>query len=66
MHSNITSGYFRIWVMAESTDNSGSPKVKNVCLISYSQCDVLCLPRAEFADIIVNAWHSHSRWRSTQ
>jgi hypothetical protein len=44
-------------VMAESTANSGTPKVKNVCLITYSQRDILHLPRAEFADIIVDAWH---------
>jgi hypothetical protein len=40
-HSNITSGYFRMRVTAESTANSGTPKVKDVCfIITYGQCDI--------------------------
>ena len=43
-------------VTAESTSNSGTPKVENVCfIITYSQCDISHLSRAEFADIIVDA-----------
>ena len=44
-------------VRAESTANSGTPKVKNVrFIITNSQCDISHLPRAEFADIIDDAW----------
>ena len=44
-------------VTAESTANSGIPKVNNVCfIINYSQCDISHLSRAEFADIIVDTW----------
>jgi hypothetical protein len=44
-------------VTAESTANLGTTKVKNVCfIITYSQCDISHLSRAEFADIIVDAW----------
>jgi hypothetical protein len=53
-------------VTAESTANSGTPKVKNVCfIITYGQCDISHLSRAEFADIIVDAWAGRSttsRW----
>jgi hypothetical protein len=42
-------------VRAESTANSGTPKVKNVCLITNSQFHISHLSRAEFADIIVDA-----------
>jgi hypothetical protein len=48
-------------VTAESTANSGIPKVKNVFfIISYGQCDISHLSRAEFADIIVDAWAGRS------
>jgi hypothetical protein len=48
-------------VSAESTANSGTPKVKNVCfVITYGQCDISRLSRAEFADIIVDAWVGRS------
>jgi hypothetical protein len=48
-------------VTAESTANSGTPKVKNVFfIIIYSQCDISRLSRAEFADIIVDAWVGRS------
>ena len=48
-------------VTAESTANSDTPKVKNVCfIITYSQCDISRLSRAEFADIIVDAWVGRS------
>jgi hypothetical protein len=44
-------------VTAESTANSGTPKVKDVFfIITYSQCDISRLSRAEFADIIVDVW----------
>ena len=44
-------------VRAESTANSGTPKVKNVLfVITNSQCDISHLSREEFADIIVDAW----------
>ena len=60
-HDNITSGYFRMRVMAESTANSGTPKVKNICfVITYGHCDISHLSRAEFADIIVDAWEGRS------
>ena len=40
-------------VTAESTAHSGTPKVNNVCfIITYSQCDISHLSRAEFADIL--------------
>jgi hypothetical protein len=48
-------------VTAESTANSGTPKVNNVCfIINYSQCDISHLSRAEFADIIVDTWVGRS------
>jgi hypothetical protein len=48
-------------VTAESTANLGTPKVKNVCfIITYGQCDISHLSRAEFADIIVDAWVGRS------
>ena len=56
-HSNITSGYFRMRVMAESTTNLGTPnlgtpKVTNICfIITYSQCDILRLSRAELLSL---------------
>ena len=44
-------------VTAESTANSGTPKVKNVCFVTtYGQRDISHLSRAEFSDIIVDAW----------
>ena len=43
-------------VRAESTANSGTPKVKRLIFITNSQCDISHLSRAEFADIIVEAW----------
>ena len=51
-------------VRAESTANSGTPKVKNVSfIITNSQCDISHLSRSEFADIIVDAWVRRStRW----
>ena len=54
--------------MAETTANSGLPKQRSVYLITYSQCarDSSQLSRAEFANIIVDAWHSRSRSRITQ
>jgi hypothetical protein len=48
-------------VRTETTANSGTPKVMNVCfIITYSQCDISHLSRAEFADIIVDAWVGRS------
>ena len=48
-------------VTTESTTNSGTPKVKNVCfVITYGQRDISHLSRAEFADIIVDAWVGRS------
>jgi hypothetical protein len=48
-------------VTTESTANSGTPKVKNVCfIIAYSQCDISHLSRAEFADITGEAWVGRS------
>jgi hypothetical protein len=48
-------------VTTESTASSGTPKVKNVCfIITYSQCDISHLSRAEFADIIFEAWVGRS------
>jgi hypothetical protein len=59
--SNTTSGYFRMRVTAESTANSGTPKVENVCfVITYGQYYILHLSRAEFGDIIVDAWVGRS------
>ena len=52
--------------MADSTSNSAIPKLRSVYLITYSQCDSSNLSRAGFADVIVNAWHSHSRSMITQ
>ena len=52
--------------MAESTANSGTPKLRSVYLITFSQCDSSHLSRAEFANIIVDAWHSRSRARICQ
>jgi hypothetical protein len=52
--------------MAESTANSGTPKLRSVYLITFSQCDSSHLSRAEFANIIVDAWHSRSRARMCQ
>ena len=43
-------------VTAESTANSGTPKLKNVCfIISNGHCDISHLSRTEFADIIIDA-----------
>jgi hypothetical protein len=48
-------------VTAKSTANSGTPKVKNVCfIITYIQCEISHRSRAEFADIIVEAWVGRS------
>jgi hypothetical protein len=49
-------------VTAESTANSGTPKeIKDVrFIITYGQCDISHLSRAEFADIIVDAWVGRS------
>jgi hypothetical protein len=48
-------------VTTESTANSGTPTVKDVCfIITYSRCDISHLSRAEFADIIVEAWVGRS------
>ena len=52
--------------MAETTANSGPPKQESVYLITYSQSDSSQLSRAEFANIIVDAWHLCSRSRMTQ
>ena len=52
--------------MAESTANSGTPKLRSVYLTTFSQCDSSHLSRAEFANIIVDAWHSRSRARICQ
>ena len=52
--------------MAQSAANSGDPKQRSVYLITYSQCDSSHLSRAQFADIIVDAWHSRSRSRILQ
>ena len=46
--------------MAELTANSRGPKQRSVYLITYSQCDSSHLSRTQFADIIVDAWHSIS------
>jgi hypothetical protein len=44
-------------VMAESTANSGTTKVKNIWfVITYGQCDISHLSRAELEDIVVDAW----------
>ena len=56
-------------VRAQSTAFSGTAKVKNNCfIITYSQCDISHLSRAEFADIIVGAWvgisEAHEKGRS--
>jgi hypothetical protein len=46
---------FQLYLI-ESTANLGTPKVKNVCfVITYGQCDISHLFRAEFADIIADA-----------
>lgn len=52
--------------MAELTANSGGPKQRSVYLITYSQCGSSHLSRAQFADIIVDAWRSNSRSRILQ
>ena len=49
--------------MAESTAKSGTPKLRSVYLITFSQCDSSHLSRAEFENIIVDAWHSRYRAR---
>ena len=52
--------------MAELTANLRGPKKRSVYLITYRQCDSSHLSRTQFADIIVNAWHSNSRSKILQ
>ena len=52
--------------MAEATANSIPPKQRSVYLITYSQCDSSQLSKLQFANIIVDSWHSRSRSRITQ
>ena len=62
----MTSGYYLRASNGRNTANSGPPKQKSVYLITYSHCDSSQLSRAEFANIIVDTWHSRSRSRITQ
>ena len=52
--------------MAMSTAKTGSPSHRSVYLITFSQCDSSQLSRLQFAEVIVEAWHTCSRSKIIQ
>ena len=52
--------------MAMSAAKTGSPNHRSVYLITFSQCDSSELSRVQFAELIVEAWHTCSRSKIIQ
>ena len=52
--------------MAMSAAKTGSPSHRSVYLITFSQCDSSELSRVQFAELIVEAWHTCSRSKIIQ
>ena len=52
--------------MAMSAAKTDSPSHRSVYLITFSQCDSSQLSRVQFAEVIVEAWHTCSRSKIIQ
>ena len=52
--------------MAMAAAKTGSPSHRSVYLITFSQCDSSELSRVQFAELIVEAWHTCSRSKIIQ